>query len=166
MYVLEKPMAGSRKIKTKPYEIKGGISIDARGRISYVNGFEFADVKRFYIVENSKPNIFRGWHGHKSESKYVFVAAGIAVIAVVRIRKWSKPSKQEKILTFTLSEHDSKILCIPAGFANGFYSLVPKTKVIFYSTSTLQESLNDDVRYEPTYWNLHEVTANLYGHKS
>jgi dTDP-4-dehydrorhamnose 3,5-epimerase len=41
------------------------------------------------------------------------------------------------------------VLWIPPGHANGFKSLAPGTKVMFFSTSTLEESRGDDVRWDP-----------------
>jgi dTDP-4-dehydrorhamnose 3,5-epimerase len=44
------------------------------------------------------------------------------------------------------------VLYIPAGYANGFMSLTDHAKAIFYSTATLEESLNDDIRFEARTW--------------
>ena len=40
----------------------------------------------------------------------------------------------------------------PAGFANGFMSLTEGAKIVFFSTSTLQESLGDDIRFPARTW--------------
>jgi dTDP-4-dehydrorhamnose 3,5-epimerase-like enzyme len=54
-----------------------------------------------------------------------------------------------------LSDCAPKILHIPAGYANGFKTLEEGTIVQFFSTSTLEEALNDDIRYnynKPNIW--------------
>lgn len=57
----------------EPQLLKGGLAVDDRGTVSFVNDFNFADVKRFYIVENHKQGFVRAWHAHRNESKYVMV---------------------------------------------------------------------------------------------
>ena len=51
--------------------INGGIAVDDRGQLSFVNDFDFKDVKRFYMVENHEKGFIRAWHGHKKDVKYV-----------------------------------------------------------------------------------------------
>ena len=48
--------------ETKIYQ--GGISVDDRGSVRFVNEFQFQNVKRFYQVENHKSGFIRAWHGH------------------------------------------------------------------------------------------------------
>jgi dTDP-4-dehydrorhamnose 3,5-epimerase-like enzyme len=125
----------------------GGISVDDRGSVSFVNDFDFSGVKRFYVVENHRVGFIRAWHGHNYEGKYVFVAKGAALIGAVDM-------KSESIQKYTLSDRNPKILYIPPGYANGFKTLVEDTRIIFYSTSTLQDSLNDDIRFPFDKWDI------------
>ena len=62
------------------------------------------------------------------------------------------PSKDNEVFRYVLSPRKSSILHIPAGYANGFKALEPNTKVIFFSTSTLDESKGDDYRFPADYW--------------
>jgi len=132
--------------------LKGGLAVDDRGTVSFVNDFNFDGVKRFYIVENHKQGFVRAWHAHKKEAKYVMVLNGSAVIGAVKIDNWDTPSKDLKINRFVLSEKNPSVLFIPAGYANGFMSLSEDAKIIFYSTAELKDSLNDDIRYDAHYW--------------
>lgn len=66
--------------------INGGLSVDDRGSVTFVNDFNFSDVKRFYIVENHRVGFIRAWHGHEKEGKYVFVVKGTALIGAVDMR--------------------------------------------------------------------------------
>ena len=140
-----------------PILTKGGLSVDDRGTVSFVNDFDFKNVKRFYVVENHKQGFIRAWHGHKNESKYVFVVKGSAVVAAVKIDNWENPSKNLQVNRFTLSDKTPSVLFIPAGYANGFMSLSEDAKLIFYSTSELKDSLNDDIRFEAHYWDAWKV---------
>ncbi len=143
--------------KTKTLLIKGGSATDDRGRVSFINDFNFEDVKRFYMVENHKQNFVRAWHAHKKESKYVQVVKGSALVCVVKIDNWDMPAANLEVEKFVLSENSPSVLYIPKGYANGFMSLTEDAKLMFYSTSTLEESLGDDYRYNARYWNPWEI---------
>ncbi len=132
----------------------GGLAVDDRGHVGFVNDFDFADVKRFYTVSNHRQGFIRAWHAHRKEAKYVTVVTGAAIIGAVRIDNWDQPSKDAPVSRFVLSEHKPSVLFIPAGFANGFMSLTEDAKLMFFSTSTLSDSLNDDIRYDSRRWDI------------
>jgi dTDP-4-dehydrorhamnose 3,5-epimerase-like enzyme len=127
--------------------IDGGLSIDDRGIVSFVNDFDFKDVKRFYMVQNHSKGFVRAWHGHWKEGKYVLVIKGTALIGVVNMTS-GEPEK------FILSDLSPKILYIPPEHANGFKTLTEDTRIMFFSTSTLEESKNDDLRYPANKWDI------------
>jgi len=146
-----------KKVSADPYIMDGGLAVDDRGQVSFVNGFNFEDVKRFYMVSNHKQGFVRAWHAHKKEAKYVMVVKGSAVVAAVKIDDWEKPSKDAEVKRYILSENKPTVLYIPAGYANGFMSLTKDAKIVFYSTSTLEDSLNDDIRYQSRHWDVWDV---------
>jgi len=137
---------------TAPYVIEGGLAVDDRGDVAFVNDFHFDGVKRFYLVSNYRAGFVRAWHAHRRESKYVTVVQGAVVVAAVAIDDWDHPSKTAQVHRFVLSAQKPAILLIPAGYANGFMSLTPGAKLLFLSTATLEESRLDDVRYDARYW--------------
>jgi dTDP-4-dehydrorhamnose 3,5-epimerase-like enzyme len=132
--------------------LKGGLAVDDRGQVGFVNEFDFADVKRFYTVTNHERGFVRAWHGHRHEAKYATVVAGTMLVCCVAIDDWTNPSPALPILRFILSERVPSILYIPAGHANGFMSLTEGAKIVFFSTATLQESLQDDIRFPARRW--------------
>lgn len=127
--------------------ILGGISVDDRGSVRFVNDFNFNDVKRFYQVENHSRGFIRAWHGHKKEGKYVYVSSGSALIGVVNM-------DTEKVEKFVLSSKTPRVLYIPPNNFNGFKSLEENTIILFFSTSTLEESLGDDIRESHDKWDI------------
>ena len=130
--------------------LEGGVAVDDRGQLSFVNDFDFKDVKRFYMVENHEQGFIRAWHGHKKEGKYVFVPNGAILIGCVNL-------ETEEIDRFVLSSSKPQVLYIPPGYANGFMNLQNNTKVMFFSTSTLEDSLGDDLRFEWDKWNIWNI---------
>ena len=140
-----------------PKLLAGGIGVDDRGAVGFVNDFDFAGVKRFYTVANHRRGFVRAWHAHRREAKYVTAVCGAAVIGAVSIDNWDKPSKGAQVNRYVLSADKPSVLYIPAGYANGFMSLTENAKLMFFSTSTLSESQGDDVRYEARYWDIWSV---------
>jgi len=133
--------------------IQGNLSVDDRGRVSFVNDFNFSGVKRFYTVSNHRQGFIRAWHAHKKESKYLTVVRGAAIVCAVRIDNWENPSKELPVQRFILSEQIPSVLYIPNGYGNGFMNLTNDTQLVFFSTSTVEESQGDDFRYDAYYWN-------------
>ena len=135
-----------------PLIIQGGIHDDNRGRLSYVNEFNFNDVKRFYTICNKSTNIVRAWQGHKIENKYFFVTSGSFLICGVKIDDWDNPSKNLPVEKHILSANKSKILMVPAGYANGIRALAEGSKIIVFSSNTLEDGKDDDYRFEANMW--------------
>lgn len=140
-----------------PKVIAGGISVDDRGSLRFVNDFNFAGVKRFYQVQNHRKGFIRAWHGHAKEDKYVYIAKGTALIGAVsfnppldNVNNILGPSLTKVILT----DKSPKILFIPAGHANGAMTLEDDTIIQYFSTSTLEESKGDDIRFPYDKWNI------------
>jgi dTDP-4-dehydrorhamnose 3,5-epimerase len=129
--------------------LEGRIMADDRGTVRFINDFDFANVRRFYQVENHRSGYIRAWHAHVRECKYVYVVTGAALIGVVDFT--DENAVPEK---FVLSAEIPKVLWIPPGKANGFMSLREDTRIMFYSTSTLEESMGDDVRFPYDKWNI------------
>lgn len=133
--------------------LRGDISVDDRGKVRFINDFDFSGVKRFYQVENHSRGFIRAWHGHTRESKYVYVASGSALVGTIDMNfeeGHEHPQKQ------VLSAAKPSVLWIPPGYANGFKNLEEGTIVIFFSTSTLEESKGDDIRINYKRWDIWE----------
>lgn len=128
----------------------GDLAVDDRGIVTYANSFEFKDVKRFYLVENHHRGFVRAWHGHRKEGKYVFVVGGAIKLAV----KPLDSKKEDDIEEIILSYKKPKIVYIPPGNYNGFQTLVDDTKVMFYSTCTMEEAKDDDIREPARRWDI------------
>lgn len=137
-----------------PKVIQGGNFSDHRGSISYVNEFTFEDIERFYIISNSDENPIRAWQGHKLDAKNFYCLTGSFKIHFVKVDNWENPSKDLPIETVLVSESDSKVVHIPAGYANAIESLESNSKLISFSTLPLTKVSEDDVRYESDYWKI------------
>ena len=147
----------SRTEINKPFIINGDLSADDRGELMFVNQFNMELVKRFYVVSNHKQGFIRAWHAHKFESKYVFIVNGTALISTVQIDDWDNPSSDLMVDKFVLTAKKPSILYIPNGYANGFKTLSTDTKIIFFSTSSLGDSIDDDYRFDAYKWNPWEI---------
>ena len=45
-----------------PQLIEGGLAVDDRGEVGFINDFNFDRVKRFYWVSNHISGFIRAWH--------------------------------------------------------------------------------------------------------
>lgn len=144
-------------LPTVPTLFEGGLGVDDRGSVAFINGFDFEGVRRCYLVANHAAGFVRAWHGHRREAKYVTCVQGAAVVAAVEIDNWDAPSPALTPVRHVLSASRPSVLFIPAGYANGFMSLTGDAKVMFFSTSTVEESRADDVRFDARLWNSWHV---------
>ena len=138
--------------------LQGGAAVDDRGKLQFCNDFNLDAVQRFYVVSNHRQNFIRAWHGHKRESKFAYVVTGAALFGVVKVDDWGNPDKDLTVDRQVLCEQNSDVLFIPSGHAHGFKTLTKDTKVIFFSTAEVSESLKDDFRFEFDYWNPWEIS--------
>lgn len=137
-----------------PRLLEGGTAIDERGEVGFVNDFAFPGIKRFYTVRNHRMGFVRAWHGHRYEEKFLLAVHGVFLVAAVEVDDWIHPARDAKVWRFVLSAQNPAILHIPAGYANGSMSLTEDAKLIIFSSSTLQESQADDIRFPPRYWDI------------
>lgn len=137
-----------------PKIIQGGSFSDHRGTISYVNDFKFTDIERFYIISNSEENTIRAWQGHKLDNKNFYCLTGSFNIYFIKIDNWENPSKELTVEAIFVSSSDSKIVHIPAGYANAIESLEKDSKLISFSTLPLINVGDDDIRYPTDYWKI------------
>lgn len=151
-YVTSATSKPSANWPSEPTVIPGGLAVDDRGQLTFANGFSFESVRRFYMVENFSTETVRAFHGHLKEAKFAFVVAGSAILAAVPIDDPIHPSSNIKPYRYVLSDRQPRILFIPPGYANGFRPLEPKTKIMFFSSSTLEDSAVDDFRFPHDYW--------------
>jgi dTDP-4-dehydrorhamnose 3,5-epimerase-like enzyme len=141
----------------EPRVFEGGLSVDDRGAVGFVNDFAFEGVRRFYTVSNHAAGFVRAWHAHRREAKYVTALRGAAVVGAVKIDDWEHPSPAARVHRFVLSAQKPSVLYVPAGYANGFMSLTADALLVFFSTATVEESRVDDVRYDARLWDIWKV---------
>jgi dTDP-4-dehydrorhamnose 3,5-epimerase-like enzyme len=141
-----------------PFIADGDLAIDDRSDIAFVNNFHLENIKLFYIMSSHCTGFVHAWHAHHYETKYITVAQGAAIIAAVAIDNWEQPSKNVGIYRYILSAQKPTVLYIPPGYANGFMTLMTNTKLIHFSTSTLEESHNDEIHYEARYWDAWQMS--------
>ena len=161
----------------EPIKIECGMSVDERGKIVFLNDpFKDFVPKRMYIVENHFPRFVRAWHGHAIESKLIKVVSGAALIGTVPLdylkllneeatytdrAKFKMPDKYRGTSPrmITLNE-GGRALLVPPGHANGAMTLLPGTKILYFSDKTLEESNSDDQRFDwdiiPGVWKVEQ----------
>lgn len=132
--------------------IQGEIFHDERGQISSLNDFHFEGVKRTYIIHHPDASVIRGWHAHQFERKWFYCIKGSFTVALVKVDDWDNPSSDLQAELFHLSENDSRIVCVPAGYANCLKAHEAESIMQVYSDKILSEALLDSWRYDKNMW--------------
>lgn len=135
-------------MKNKPILIEGGFFEDKRGRIDFVNDFNLSEIKRMYFTTNKELNVFRGWQGHKIESRWFFCTRGKFEVQLVKIGDFKNDSESCVKQKYILEAKQPQVLFIPCGYLNGFSALEKGSKLMVLSNFKLGENPNDDVRFD------------------
>lgn len=136
--------------------IQGEVFRDERGQISSLNAFHFEGVKRTYIIHHPDASVVRGWHAHQHERKWFYCIKGRFSVALVKVDDWNNPSPSLEAEVFHLDEKDSKIVCVPAGYANCLKAQEDGAIMQVFSDKILQEALGDSWRYDKSMWHQWE----------
>jgi len=134
----------------QPQLIEGDQFYDDRGSIAFCNDAKLGPVKRFYQVSNSSLHYVRAWHGHKKEGKYLYAVKGVFRIGAVHL-------ESERVSKYYLAGYKPQVLYIPPGYANGLQNLSEQNVLMIFSTSTVQESMDDDIRFPWDKWDIWRV---------
>ena len=132
--------------------IQGEIFTDYRGTISSLNKFHFEGVKRAYMIHHPDASVVRGWHAHRHERKWFYCVKGNFSVALVKIDNWEAPSSNLKAEIFHLSENDSKIVCVPEGYANCLKAKTKDAVMLVLSDKILPDAYSDSWRYDSSMW--------------
>ena len=135
-----------------PDLIPGGQHADARGTVSFVNGFDFKGVDRFYWIQADEANVLRGWVGHRREQKWFTVVQGEVLIAVVRPDDWERPSPDLSVARYLLSAAHPQVLHVPPGHATGSVNLNRKAVLMIFSSGKIENVGTDDFRFSVDQW--------------
>ena len=134
------------------YITEGGVYSDNRGAVAFVNDFNLAPVKRFYLITHPNTDIVRAWQGHKIERKWFYCTKGSFEIKVVKIDDWANPSKELVIESYILTATKSQVLAVSEGCATGIRAMEMDSSLMVFSDKTLDEAKNDDYRFDKDYW--------------
>lgn len=132
--------------------IEGEIFHDHRGQISSLNSFHFDGVRRTYIIHHPDSSVIRGWHAHQHERKWFYCIKGDFSVALVKVDDWDSPSPDLIPEIHHLSDKDSKLVCVPGGYANCLKAWIPDSIMLVLSDKTLDEAKNDSWRYDASMW--------------
>jgi len=132
--------------------IEGEIFHDHRGQISSLNAFRFPGVERFYFIHHPDTSVIRGWHAHQHEKKWFYCVKGAFTVGLVEIDDWENPSPELKAQKYHLTEQESKIICVPEGYANCIKASIPGSILLVFSGKTLPEAYSDSWRYDNKLW--------------
>ena len=132
--------------------IPGNRHNDSRGFLNFFNEFSLEKIVRMYEIAPENTSIVRAWQAHKKESKWFYCSKGAFTVNLVKVDNFNNPSDDLETFNFELNEDTPQVLHIPGGYANGFKSLVNNSKLIVFSDLDLEDSKNDDFRFDTNKW--------------
>ncbi len=136
----------------KPCVIDGGLHVDTRGIVSFVNDFDFRGVDRFYTVRTHHPNEERGWVGHQRDQKWFVAVQGAVLLAVVKPDDWERPSSELPVERFVLSAVKPQVLHVPPGYATGSINLSQDAILMIFSSGRIDDAQEDVYRFPVQTW--------------
>lgn len=145
---------GSNELR--PRIIEGGLHVDARGTVSFVNDFDFEGVDRFYTIRAHRSHELRGWVGHKRDQKWFFTVQGTTLIAAVKPDCWDFPASNLSVERFVLSASKPQILHVPAGYVTGSVNLNEDAILMIFSSGRIEDAKMDDYRFTVDTWPIVE----------
>lgn len=132
--------------------IDGGNFEDERGKLTFINAFDMAPIRRCYIIWHENTAVIRAWQGHRQEQKWFHVLEGAFEVVLVQPDNWEAPRQDLPVQVFHLSAAQTQVLHVPGGFATGFKAELPGSRMIVYSDASLEESKVDDFRFDAGLW--------------
>lgn len=132
--------------------IVGEIFRDHRGQISSLNAFHFDGVRRAYFIHHPDASVVRGWHGHQHERKWFYCVKGSFTLALVEVDNWENPSADLPAELHELTEADSRLVCVPEGYANCLKAHEAGSIMLVLSDKILEDALADSWRYGSGMW--------------
>ena len=135
--------------------IEGEVFKDARGQISSLNHFMMEDVRRMYFIHHPDVAVIRGWHGHRLERKWFTCVHGAFTLGLVEINDWVSPSPNLKPTWLNLSDAESRVVCVPAGWASWIKAVIANSVLMVMSDKTFDEAmaLSDSYRFPSDLFN-------------
>ena len=136
---------------TKPQIIDINVHLDDRGSVyGAFDNLDWHKIKRTYVVRNWQAGTIRAWHGHFKAATYIHVIKGTAKVA-------AKHMDTSDVVVGTLSSLKPQLFYVPPGWYNGTMTLQEDTRLLIYSTLTLEKVKEDDEREEVTQEDLNKI---------
>jgi len=132
--------------------IEGGLHVDTRGVVAFVNDFNFKGVDRAYMIRSHRSHEQRGWVGHRRDQKWFWVIRGEVLMTVVEPDNWEQPASHIPVTRFILSAAKPQVLHVPAGYATGSVNLSTDALLMVYSSGKIDEAKTDDYRFPVDTW--------------
>ncbi|PRD46802.1 WxcM-like domain-containing protein [Sphingobacterium haloxyli] len=138
--------------ENKVKSIIGGIAKDHRGQIRFVNDFDMAQVKRFYIIKNTDTELIRGWRAHRMEQRWFYVLSGTFAVDLIKIDNWENASPDLPVNKLILKADEQQVLHVPIGYGTAFQALEPESELLVFADYGIEHAKNDDYTWPVDYF--------------
>lgn len=132
--------------------IAGGVAKDHRGQIRFVNDFDMAQVKRFYIIKNADTDLIRGWRAHRIEQRWFYVLSGSFALDLIQIDNWENASPDLPVEKRILKAEEHEVLHVPVGYGTAFQALEPESELLVFADYGIENAKNDNYTWPVDYF--------------
>src|SRR5690606_19812213 len=132
--------------------IAGGVAKDHRGQIRFVNDFDMAQVKRFYIIKNTDTDLIRGWRAHRIEQRWFYVLSGSFSVDLIQIDNWENASQDLPVEKSILKSEEHEVLHVPVGYGTAFQVIEPESELLVFAEYGIENAKNDNYTWPVDYF--------------
>jgi len=132
--------------------ITGGLAKDHRGQIRFVNDFDMAQVKRFYMIKNTDTELIRGWRAHRIEQRWFYVLSGSFALDLIQIDDWENAWPDLPVEKRILKAEEQQVLHVPVGYGTAFQALEPESELLVFADYEIEHAKNDDYTWPVDYF--------------
>lgn len=141
-------------MEQKPSLITGDSYTNHQGKLSFINDFDMAPVKRVYRINHRDTAIIRGWRAHRVEQRWFYASYGSFKINIIKIDDWNRPANDLEQTVYILNADDNRVLHIPKGYATAIQALQPHSELTIFADSYIEDAKNDDHLFPLDYWKI------------
>jgi hypothetical protein len=130
---------------------EGNSFSDDRGKVTFNNDFNAAEIKRLYFIENNDTTFVRGWQGHQIEKRWFVAVKGSFTISVINLDDFNNPSPDLKPQRHKIYTDNFPILHVPPGNITSIQALEANSKLMVMSDYLMGE-IQDEYRFPIDYF--------------
>jgi len=123
--------------------IAGRAAKNHREHIRFVNDFDMAQVRRFYIIQNTDKGLARDGWADRMEQRWFYVLSDSIAADLIQSDNWGNTSPELPIEKRILKVEEQQILHVPVGYATEFQALELESELLMFNDYEIDNAKGD-----------------------